>query len=167
MPVSDDPKCTEKVEEVKAPEFTEAENKEIEVQATRIASERKARIIEAANKKANEMCAPAMAPAPEATPAPVAEPMATPVPAPEATPVPVADTATEQDAAEFGLGQEGGEDKGDPELAGLFDSETDEMAAPVASRTASAKFSGSLPKLGLSPNSTSDELSTMWDTSDL
>jgi len=170
MPVSEDPKC-EKVEEVKAPDFTEEENKQIELEATRIASARKARIIEAANKRACEMgggMAP-MAPAPAT--APVAAPMApapeaVPAPAPEATP-PDAVPSTEADVAEFGLGQESTEDKGDPELAGLFEDETTEMAAPVASRTASAAFSGKLPRLGLNANSTSDELSDMWSDSEL
>jgi hypothetical protein len=160
MPISDDPKCEEKVEEVKAPDFTTDEKAEIEKEASRIASARKAKIIEAVNKRANELMADAPAvPAPEVAPAPA--------PAPEVAPAPAPAVADETDSAEFGLGQEVGGEQGDPELTKLFDNETTEMTEPTASRTASAKFSGTLPRASLDATASSEDLSSMWTDSEL
>ncbi len=166
MPVTDDPKCdvkVEKVEEVSAPDFSEDEKKEIEKEASRIASERKAKIVQAANKRANELLsnpsdktimlngAPEMAPAPEV--------------APEVAPE--KEVATEADAEAFGLGDKAEVEEGNPELSKLFDDETEEQTEVTASRTASAPFAGKLPRASINANSSGNELESMWDTSDL
>lgn len=158
MPVSDDPKCEEKVEEVKAPDFSAEEKVEIEKEASRIASSRKAKIIEAVNKRAAEL----MGEAP-AAPAQEVAPVAPVAPAPEAE-VPV---ATETDAAEFGLGQEANGEGGDAELSNLFNDETNEMTEATASRTASARFSGSLPRASLDASASANDLEGMWSDTDL